>query len=107
MTSFGIGCGIPGIPGVYTRVSAFYEWIWDNEDIPTTPIPTTTILTTPGTVTTTVITTVRTTVTTTKPPTTPWPTTTKSTEPPTDCSTCYADILRAVADCMNAGDIGW
>ena len=34
-------------------------------------------------------------------------TTIKSTERQTDCSTCYADILRAVADCMNAGDIGW
>ena len=34
VTSFGKGCG--DYPGVYTRVSAFYEWIWDNEDIPTT-----------------------------------------------------------------------
>ena len=45
MTSFGKGCG--DYPGVYTRVSAFAEWIWENEDIPTTPMPTT-----PGTSTT-------------------------------------------------------
>ena len=25
----------------------------------------------------------------------------------TDCSDCYEDILQAVADCINAGDIGW
>ena len=31
----------------------------------------------------------------------------ESTEPPTDCSICYEDILKAVSDCMNAGDIGW
>ena len=60
VTSFGKGCG--DYPGVYTRVSAFYEWIWDNEDPPTTtPIPTpttkpttthtTTPITTPSTTT--------------------------------------------------------
>ena len=30
VTSFGKGCGIPGIPGVYTRVSTFYNWILEN-----------------------------------------------------------------------------
>merc|ERR1711874_12679 len=24
-----------------------------------------------------------------------------------DCSDCYGDILQAVADCINAGDVGW
>ena len=32
VTSFGKGCGFPGIPGVYTRVSTFYNWILDNID---------------------------------------------------------------------------
>ena len=72
ITSFATGCG--DLPWIFTRVSAFYEWIWDNEDIITSPKP---------------------------------PTTIKSTEPPTDCSICYEDILKAVSDCMNAGDIGW
>ena len=32
VTSFGKGCGIPGIPGVYTRVSTFYNWILENQN---------------------------------------------------------------------------
>ena len=24
-----------------------------------------------------------------------------------DCSDCFEDILQAVADCINAGDVGW
>lgn len=27
ITSFGKGCGSPGIPGIYTRVSLFIDWI--------------------------------------------------------------------------------
>lgn len=29
VTSFGKACGFPGIPGVYTRVSSYIEWIED------------------------------------------------------------------------------
>ncbi|XP_059061616.1 serine protease snake-like [Achroia grisella] len=35
ITSFGIGCALPNLPGVYTRVSSFLDWIenivWANE----------------------------------------------------------------------------
>ena len=34
ITSYGKGCGSPGIPGIYTRVSSFIDWIeeriWPN-----------------------------------------------------------------------------
>ena len=46
MANTGYECGDG--PGVYTRVSAFYEWIKNNEDAPTTP-PTTTTSTTTST----------------------------------------------------------
>ena len=30
LTSFGIGCGIPGQPSVYTRISSYLAWIEEN-----------------------------------------------------------------------------
>lgn len=30
ITSFGLGCAIPNVPGVYTRVSHYLNWIEDN-----------------------------------------------------------------------------
>ena len=45
MANKGLGCGDRST--VYTRVSAFYEWIRDNEDaLTTTPTSTTTSTTT-------------------------------------------------------------
>ncbi|KAJ8718656.1 hypothetical protein PYW08_002893 [Mythimna loreyi] len=36
VTSFGVGCALPGLPGVYTKVSSFIDWIeevvWPGEN---------------------------------------------------------------------------
>nr|AAV91007.1 hemolymph proteinase 9 [Manduca sexta] len=30
VTSFGVGCALPNLPGIYTRVSSFIDWIEEN-----------------------------------------------------------------------------
>lgn len=30
VVSFGLGCGVENVPGVYTRVSSYIQWIIDN-----------------------------------------------------------------------------
>merc|ERR1719309_775095 len=37
IVSFGIGCGRKGIPGVYTRVSAYSDWISDMTQLKHSP----------------------------------------------------------------------
>lgn len=33
LVSWGVGCGLPGVPSVYTAVSDYLDWIWSKVDL--------------------------------------------------------------------------